>query len=328
MQLFKTMEEDKDLDLILPLVGNVKSIVEKSYTVKMKGGKVTKKTLYFQNIQEFNTTGKPIKKHITVVLGERTDDVISWQYNEEGALVLEERKAKNFPYKHLYKYDEQGRLIEEPWGDFQRKISYDALGNATEVYYYNKKGALEWRNVWVNDPHGNVIEEVRYTASGELIGKETAAYDAQHRKILGEEFTADGQRTERTTYKYNKLGLLTDRILIVYADDNPDEITMRMVQKCLYDDKGRLLENSFVDTANLNDEMGANYLNEYHYNEAGLMVQKRIYDIQGDLPKDQRPTRPTAREEYTYDSTGNWVKKVTYENGNITEIETREIIYY
>ena len=50
MQLFKTMEEDKDLDLILPLVGNVKSIVEKSYTVKMKGGKVTKKTLYFQNI--------------------------------------------------------------------------------------------------------------------------------------------------------------------------------------------------------------------------------------------------------------------------------------
>ena len=107
-----------------PLYGNVESITITRYELADKFGEIVKKSTLDKASSKFNSKG----------------DVIELlEYNSDGSLS----------YKWLYKYDSQGKMIENASYMSSREPSeektlykYNAQGKTAEEAYYKSDGSL------------------------------------------------------------------------------------------------------------------------------------------------------------------------------------------
>jgi len=110
-----------------------------------------------------------------------------------------------------YQYDSKNRrtnyLLETPgYANSFRKFVYDDKGNMTEEFWYNGKGATDFRFVRSYDAQGNKIEETSYKGNGQLVGTTRYAYeyDKKGNWTKKTDFISDGTdfHTETRTITY------------------------------------------------------------------------------------------------------------------------------
>jgi hypothetical protein len=194
-----------------------------------------------------------------------------------------------------YKFDVKGNLIEQ-------RSSYGGGLPGYTKFTYNAAGKLIQQREYSNDDSLGTLSNYTYISNKVVIKEDSIKTPYQ------------GVIVEKTRYKYNDRGELIEETNIYEGH----EYTITYG----YDDKGNrilMIGGTYHDTATIKyDEHGNEILRVYH----------NVNDIDplGDVIKDQ-----IAACEYIYDKHGNWIRRVTTNEG-IMECDNplviREIEYY
>jgi len=169
-------------------------------------------------------------------------------FNERGdftELIGYSREDGSASYKHVYKYDDQGRNVgyEEYSGVLDKTLTVprrhvytlDEKGRRREYKVYESDGTLGSRFVDVYDEVGNKIEEQFFYHTGAMGGKTVRAYDDRGNEIRTIYYDKDKNIASRNESVYNADGRRTEWIQY-YGD------TLRYKIFHKYDEKGRVVE--------------------------------------------------------------------------------------
>ncbi|MDO4695743.1 RHS repeat domain-containing protein [Porphyromonas sp.] len=331
------------------LVGNVKSVSEKSYATG-------------------TVDGEPVNILYTD---------IHRVFDEDGRVLSEEVDSEGEGYTASYTYDADGNMVKlehtlEYEGLSTTENTYDAKGNLIRSVF-SIKDSLQFasRDEYVYDKNNNLIEQVTY--SGEF-GEHRIAYvyDEKNRLIetradSGDEmpnktihtyneidslasvksFSSSGVLLEETLYSYNEKGIKTkseyksfdeegkmnyrrlehfdDRGNATLQENHNIEGVLTDKTENTYDAQGRVIESVHYVVSEGN-ALTIEYQSKYKYDDKGNLVEEvSDFPVQG--------YSQTLLRTYEYDHKGNWIRMVLtqiYEKEelpmkNITE---RRITYY
>ncbi len=124
------------------------------------------------------------------------------------------------------------------------------------------------------------------------------------------EFYTDGQLDNRKKYTYDQQG----RVIQEKIYDSDDSLKNIFTFK--YNEQGHEVEKKWLYS-------DGSVMGEWThtYDEYGNLIEEYSYTFDEDLDT-------TYTYEYKYDKYNNWIRKITYEDGKIINIEKREIEYY
>lgn len=187
-----------------------------------------------------------------------------------------------------------------------KETKYDKRGKELGYSFASKYDDLKpTETIFEFDKEGNKIKENRYDLSGKIENYLTYEYDSLNNVIKSSYFTSSGSLDSYSTYKYN---LTCDRIESkTYYSDNSIWLWYKSKYK-----EGRLIEvfNPLDSTIskytydNLN-----NYIKYIEFDKLGEEEEVRTYI-------------------YEYDDKSNWIKKTSYNNGEIYWVDERQYDYY
>ncbi|NLM93520.1 MAG: hypothetical protein GX168_11305 [Bacteroidales bacterium] len=198
-----------------------------------------------------------------------------------------------------------------------------------------KKGDLKLTYVSRLDEHGNKLHDQMTHADGRPGNRYVYDINAQNQRARLTLTDGQGKMVRWIEYYYNGHGQLIED-----QSYSPDSIPEKRFIY-IYDDLGRVIEDyTFLGDGTLNmrftytyDEAGNPATNrrysregqllktvEYTFNAQGYMATQTERDADGKALKSLRFT-------YDWDATGNWTRKVTFEEGNPAELVEREIQY-
>lgn len=274
-------------------------------------------------------------------------------FNNSGNLKekLHASKIDTLEYNY-FNYDKNGCLISEI--EFIKSYLYDDE-DITEKKYSLINDTLTV--VKVNFKRTDLTTKNADTTHYE--GK--ICYDTVGNKIL--ELYPNIFHTEinRTTYKYDSLNrLIEEKKMSEYTHENEKYISLEGAYIYHYDNRGRVIEKIHyngmkwgtdlmdrpyevykVEYGKLIKQNNAYPLaieyEDYRYNEHGDIIEKH-YRIEGDQQceeefykiyhEDLTTLETITTYQYEYDEFNNWVFRLTYENGNLKNIDKRVIAYY
>ena len=182
-------------------------------------------------------------------------------------------------------YDENGNI--RSWFEYE----YDSQGNQTKMALYNPSG-ISWWEEYEYDTQGN-MKGVSYDANGNITDWGEIEYDSEGNVIKKEAWHEDGS-TERYEYAYDSEGNMVKEVR--YPDGIIDTWTE-------YDAQGNItLWRTYDENGNIDswDE----------YNAQGDPIKILTYDENGNID---------SGFEYECDILGNYIKLVSYTDGNIDE---------
>lgn len=218
-----------------------------------------------------------------------------------------------------------------------REIDYEAIQEAGQI----KKGkVLEGAESEVS----NVLTS--YNEQGYLVGREyynfgyslkiSYKYDAEGSMVEESQYNSDGKLDSQTLYKYkyDEKGNVVEKVRSDAEGNLDSKITYR------YDNKGNLVEEKwYYPDGTLSWHL------TYRYNDKGYKVEEITNSVEQSPSKitykyDDKGSN-TEREEYfynsglvryknqyEYDSYGNWIKRIKYVDGTLSIITERTIEYY
>ena len=236
----------------------------------------------------------------------------TYEYDNESGNSLEytyELKDEN-GNDVLYKYDAGGNLIIkwEYYGDTLSHKTLDAAGTDNE---YDADGNLIKSaeagigyDTFSYNEEGQLAEQKGYDENGDLLYTITNEYDENGNITKGSEEYADGSESMKASYKYDKNGFLLE-IVTDYGDG--------YLEKDLYvrDEAGRELEYRYVASENGKETEIQKVTKEY--DSYGNVVSEIYYS----MGKKGGETKYV----YTYDNSGNILKKESYINGELLNVE-------
>ena len=318
----KRLEDKKKNDLDeLKLNGKVKSLKATTYSALDKFGEPVKDKFKSEHKRYFNKDGFTTEFN---------------HYDKDG----------EFKYGWKYKYDD-GNMVEENWyyEDLKKYVKttfkYDDKGNKIESNEYNKDGELEYNWKYKYDDNGNLIELNMYIKDGELFSKSLLKYDDDGNQIELNDYNKDGELENNWKYKYDDDGNMIEKI---FYDKNLKEDTKYTFK---YDDNGNMIERGIyyeiqfplkITVSKYKYDDKGNRIEWESYNESGELENegKYKYDDYGNLiHSSQRRNYRTFAGEWVnkiyvleYDSKGNAIKSISYEDDKPYQIKEREIEYY
>jgi hypothetical protein len=213
------------------------------------------------------------------------------------------------------------------YGD--QRYKYDGVGNYVEVEHHEPDNTLKFTAKNTFDTDGNVVEYLELTKGTRLTYKRTETYvkytpeehvmesrqvipptsptdvskyvtrfDAQGRKTQVEfSFGPNGPVSEKTLYQYSPDGTVEETTY--YYGDRADAVARKAVT--LYDSAHRVLSIKYVN----NDRPEDSYDDSFQYDPAGNIIEYKRSSPRGpDLNE-------SYRNDYEYDSQGNWTRRVT-----------------
>ena len=211
---------------------------------------------------EFNNKGLLLKQITTFLIGgiNKDTNIISYQYNSYGNLILR-RKSDNYGfYSYQYQLDSQNRIIKQTYsrdensydyiGKFklrkQYKISNDSFSfqqlgeHQIKKFYYNNYGKIYKQQINYYNDFNYLIEQYSKFLIGNNKSKIIYEYDEKGRLVKRINFsnlTSDKKITQ--IYKYDELG----NILSIKIFDNDIHITTKQF---IYDKKTMLLTAQLI----------------------------------------------------------------------------------
>ena len=237
-------------------------------------------------------------------------------YEKKNDLLSENLKGKVESYSE-YTYTAVEKFGETVKGEMTAATirTYNTAGNLTEVNHYDDDGSLERKWKFKYDDNGIRTEGNLYKYDGTLLTKWDYDYDDKGNRTAANRIAGNRYElqtnTERAEYTYDDKGYRTG--LNHYDSDG----TLLLKWEYKHDGKGNQTE------ADLHAYGGAFYskIKYNKYDDKGNYTEKSRYNSDGALLS-------TDTYVYTYDSKGNWLKRITYEDGVATEVCEREYRYY
>jgi len=216
-------------------------------------------------------------------------------------------------------YNEEGDVVKEVLYALDGNVSqvgftkYDTDGNRTEVVFHNPNGGLVSSLVCDYDDNGKEVGSV-YTSAQGLITKQKSVpvYDQTGNKAEESWFYEDGTRSRKYIYKYDPDGRLLEQLIHKYADDG----SLEEERISLYSEKGNIVETFCLDA----DGQLLEGQTKYEYDEQGNETEVASYNPNGDLYS-------TTSYSYTFDSSGNWIKRTENFKTKLSGFETKSITY-
>jgi hypothetical protein len=194
--------------------------------------------------------------------------------------------------KNTSKYDEKGNSIEST-----RDIP--SLGD----------GAF-FHSTYTYDSKHHLLNIEEYTFQEILNLKSTFMCDDSGNVLVRKQYNEDGNLTQTTNYQYDSNGNQCRIQLYNYYG------VLQLADIYRYNKNGNILEMKMINGKGI-------LLNDYVYknDDDGNSIEDSVYTYSGKTGK--------TFYTYNYDSTGNWIKKVTYdEHHHANYITERAIQYY
>ncbi|MCL2327972.1 MAG: hypothetical protein FWC39_05595 [Bacteroidetes bacterium] len=174
----------------------------------------------------------------------------------------------------VWKYDDKGRLVEEPY----KKYKYDANGNKTEQATHDSVGNLKTRITWSYNEKNKITEQNKYDSDRKLISKTKWKYNDDGYCIDKSKFDKEGKLLEREINVYDKDRYLEhsqyaryDNFEYVEGIDNSvyhglGHGEVKLVWRCVhsFDEKGKQIQALLLSP-----------------NQDTLEIRKNVYDIYG-----------------------------------------------
>ncbi|MFA7081362.1 MAG: hypothetical protein WC135_02005 [Bacteroidales bacterium] len=243
---------------------------------------------------------------------------------------VEKRINKN----NVMKFNEDGKvefIIDEITGE-GFIFKYDSCKNNIETLYsinQNNTGKI----VSNYDEKGNLIESILYFNDGIIEQKTIYKYE-DNGNMTEEIYDFEGNLNLRTKYTYdinkNIISLITsnsrrtDRINLFSYDlrGNKTEWIISQDEDILKNETFIYDDNDNLIQWNNSESWKENLKYIYTYDNKGNEIEVKSYDKDGKLHE-------KSICKYEYDKKDNWTKKITYnELSKLTKIEERKIVYY
>lgn len=293
------------LFLILFLSSYKKPIKRNDWLLEELKGKVKRIEETVQNFDTVNSD-KPSIKQTTKI------------YNEKGYLIAEENNKRDsiIYQRNNYFYNDSNQLIA-----WKRYNSDSSLDLHYIFYHFNKQGkqtealqvldkdryVTKWKNIY--DKKGNRIEYLEYNSDNSIQEKKTHKFNRKGQVISWRNFNKESQLKFQGKKRYNFRGNL---------------------KKSKWFDSERHVYGSVSYTFNKNGNLLKNIERykgkprctfRYVYDNYGNCIQSNKYVI-------ETKTSDTFVYEFTYDSAGNWIKKIERRNNRIFCTIERKIEYF
>jgi len=233
-----------------------------------------------------------------------------------------------------------------PKGKLDEKMIYntDTINPASGIYYkYNDNGKLieeEERTKQVNIPDlaPDTKKDFWYDEKGRI--KDSATYRAHEGLVKDTKITIDSLGKKLEIYSYGQHQVLTGTVVKTYFKESNTQ------QEDTYDPDGFLTEYSIshYDSAKHLLDKGVFHISykrtmgqdrQYHNEGPGdtVMVHHIINDdhfntVEDDTFSNNGKTISHKSYQYTYDSVGNWIDKIEFNDNKPVKIIEREIGYF
>ena len=301
--------------------GEVKTAVEKNYTLNIETGEYELVSIYEVN---FNKKGfATSEKYCSSDMQSSMESAFIYNDNDDCLQRNDDLNMFGDAYKtsETLEYDKLGHIT------YRCLIGYD--GNAQYTYNIYDGDNLVQTETYVQEPNS----EKRLMVRSVYEYSNKGYYD----KSISENFNKDGSvDKEIILYKYDDKG---NRIQMQFVDEDGNILS---TYKSKYNENGREIECSMYN----NQSILENRL-EYIYNEEDCCVETRTYFnevltsitlFKYDEYKHilecvrinyEMATKEVDTYEYEYDKYGNIIKMIVYDNDmNVVSKDEREFIYY
>jgi len=186
---------------------------------------------------------------------------------------------------------------------YNQEVLFNLDGNQIEKNEYIPDGTLANRTVYLYR-QDQLVEYNNYDSQGMLFGTGKYLTDEEGIVIRLDYKTTDGRYNWSESYQYDDNGNLTE----VKRFKTEEVIDTRELYA--FDNKGNIKESEF--------------------HRESKLISKNIYkyDGGGDYNELNFGDSVMYTYKYNYDSKGNWIKKIVFENNNPSGILLREIEYF
>ena len=223
---------------------------------------------------------------------------------------------KKYRWKHIYKFDERGNLLDHCEYDdaedtevtTKRVYIYDTAHRLQRELMY-VRNELTGKVVYTYDKAGNAIESRKLKANDSAESKTVCKYNEQHQVVELIYYYPQGKVNRHEVYTYDKHKNKATAV-IEYADSFRQRISYK------YDDDRCISELS--DTARRYHE--AKVLHKY--DKQGYEVEETSYDLDGSLHSQKK------MQYKTIDKTGNWLIRIIFWKELRPTLTERVVEYY
>lgn len=196
-------------------------------------------------------------------------------------------------------YDAKGNRTEYRYYDateLVRSIVYTYTnGNVSEAVYYKEDGVFEYKDQYIYDEKGNLIEVSCSYADGSLRSKYMYTYDENGNRTEDSFFIGDGSINSKHLYSYDAQGNRVEEL--IYHSEG----ILKYRSLCTYDDEGNLIE---VVTYDGEGELHSKAL--YSYDDKGNKTEQNNFSL---YFNDDWLIKSKYFNVYEYDMNNNWLKR-------------------
>jgi hypothetical protein len=245
---------------------------------------------------------------------------------------------KDYTYSHkLITFSETGNEMSSTLFnkggslDYSREFSYLKPGMVSQLLIFDGKHELESKYTYEYDVKDYLVTETKFDNKGKMLYQDKYFYTFPSNNSYEKQFfdTNGKLNPEKLTYTYNNDTLLSEERNLasdgantwyyMYLYDNAQHV----IKQTIYSSKAKKGEDPKV--------MGYEVSNiiTFEYDANGNMTkmnQESIYDW------DRKSSFLEEKHEYTYDSKGNWIRKISSGTTLMLEdtpkIVERQIEYY
>lgn len=249
------------------------------------------------------------------------------------SLLLNVEEDFRFLGKQQLFFNEKGLLEEHKYlqPDYLSwHVFYNDLGLIRKGTNYNPQKQLKEFLEISYDEQGNPKQQTWFKSDSTIARKRTFTYNASQQQI---EVVSGSKRITKFTFGYDSAGreierktyfneIFSSRRAKTY--DSQGQLSTRLAEK----PDGTLLwqETYTYHNGKLSKKVVTNYTKEsnrvFGYNAMGHWVEIKEWKL-----GDNTNLVNQANSLYQYDEQGNWTQRISYENGRVKELKTREIEY-
>lgn len=223
-------------------------------------------------------------------------------------------------YKAIEKFGEieKGEILTESTDHLTGiyEVNFNIQGDIILEVSYNSNGSIYSKTQYVFNTKGVKFGANTYNAENKLDGMELLTYDENNNLIDYSILNADSSLYWRYKNKFDRDG---NKIESMHYNSEGMALTKELYK---FDSNGHRIEwTTYAPNGDYQSQ--TNYINDKNGN---------VVEVTMDFPALENSFGNIAPTyfNYTYDKTGNWIKKIEYSGSNRTPktITERKIIYY